>query len=151
MAQASNKRCGRYFSRCPDHEAEGRNFFSQKLVSTTTYYCFPPPSLIPASLLHFLKFEAHGMFLVPVWSSCSFWSLLVPDGVHPTRGVKAFLRFWPSGFVMEEGVRSGTFKGEVTFDMLGLEFNFTGLGEVDLGVSLVVKDNCLSYGCDHCQ
>ena len=87
MAQASNNRCGRYFSRFPDPESEGRNFFSQKLVSTTTYYCFPPPSLIPASLLHFLKFEAHELFLVPCWPSCSFWSLLVPDGVHLTRGV----------------------------------------------------------------
>ena len=37
MVQASNKRCGRYFSWFPDCEAEGRNFFSQTLDSTTTY------------------------------------------------------------------------------------------------------------------
>ena len=68
MAQ-EDKKCARYFSRFPDAKAEGRNFFAQKLDSSTCYYCFPPPSLIPASLMHFAKFWAHGLFLVPFWPS----------------------------------------------------------------------------------
>ena len=138
------------FLSVPDPQAEGRNFFSQKLIPSTCYYCFPPPSFIPPTLLHFFKFEDHGLFLVPEWRSCTFWSLVVPDGVHFSRYIKSFLRFWPSCFDAEEGVTSHALTGPVSFYMLGLEFSFKGLVEADLGVSSVVLENCLERGCSRC-
>ena len=150
MAEVTNKKCARFFSRFPESEAKRRNFFSQKLDSGTVYYCFPPPSLITATLLHFLKFGAHGLLLVPWWPSCTFWCWLTPEGVHLSKGIKSFLKFRPYGFVVEEGVSSGTFKGQVSFDMLALEFNFLDLEESDLGIALLEKSNSLSYGCARC-
>ena len=85
MSQKEYKKFPRYFSRFPDPDAEGRNFFAQTLNSTTYYYCFPPPSFIHSTLLHFLKFEARGLLLVPVWPAASYWTLIAPDGVHLAR------------------------------------------------------------------
>ena len=141
----------RFFSWFQESEADGRNFFAQQLNSYTVYYCFPPPSLISASLLHFLEFGAQGLLLVPWWPSCSFWCGLLPDGVHFTLGVKSFLRFRPSGFACEEGFISGTFWGPVTFNMVCLEFDFLNVQESTLGVPLLKKTNCVLFGCACCS
>ena len=151
MAQEKNKKCARFFSRFSEEKSEGVNFFAQKLVSSTTYYCFPPPSYVGATLLHFLNFGAHGLILVPFWMSAQYWSALVPDGVHLVWGVKSFLRFRPSGFVVDEGVLSGTFRGNPTFDMLGLEVDFFHVRKEQYGLSHVVPTSCLSFGCDLCR
>ena len=82
--------------------------------------------------------------------SAQYWLVLVPDGVHLVKGVKSFLRFRPSGFVVDEGVLSGTFRGQPTFDMMALEVDFFCVREEDLWLADVVPANCLSYDCVLC-
>ena len=111
MAQRSNTKCSRFFSRFPEEKSEGVNFFAQKMSSLLSYYCFPPPGHIVAAIHHFMKFGAHGLLLVPEWRSATFWTFLAPDGTHFACGIKSYYKFRPSGFDIEEGIISGTFKG----------------------------------------
>ena len=147
MSQWEYKKFSRYFSRFPDPQAEGRNFFAQSLNSFTYYYCFPPPSFILPTLLHFLKHQSRGLLLVPVWLSASFWSLIVPDGVHTAQWGVRHLKFKPSGFSVSPAVTSSTFRNGY-FEMLGIHFDFLGLSE--LGGSKLVVDSCLAGGCYKC-
>ena len=147
MSQWEYKKFPRYFSRFPDPQAEGRNFFSQSLDSVTYYYCFPPPSFIPPTLLHFLKHQSRGLLLVPVWPASSFWSLIVPDGVHLAQWGVSLLKFKPSGFDVSPAVTSTTFRNGY-FEMLGIEFDFWGLQE--LGGAKVSRRTCLAGGCCSC-
>ena len=150
MAQSDFKKFERYFSRFPDTKAEGRNFFAQILDSSTYYYCFPPPSLIHSTILHFLKYQARGLLLVPVWLGSSFWTLITPDGVHLACWCASFLKFRPSGFEVGPAVLSVTFR-EGRFDMLGLEFDFLGVEDKHMGVARRSWRTCLSGGCNVCR
>ena len=147
MSQQEYRKFPRYFSRFPDPQAEGRNFFAQQLDSHTFYYCFPPPSFIHSVLLHFLKFQSRGLLLVPVWPASSFWTLIAPDGVHLSWWCISHLKFKPSGFEVSPAVTSQTFRVG-WFEMLGIEFDFSGLQE--LGGSRVVRKSCLAGGCTRC-
>ena len=150
MAQQEFAMLPRYFSRFPDPHAEGRNFFSQHLDTTTYYYCFPPPSFLHSVLLHFLKFECRGLLLVPVWPASSFWTLIAPDGVHLARWAVSHLKFRPSGFEVSPAVTSNTFRAG-WFEMLGIQFDFLGLGVGDMGVSSLDSRTCLAGGCNRCS
>ena len=150
MAQEENKKCVRYFSRFPDEKAEGRNFFSQHLDSSTIYYCFPPPSIIHPTLLHFLRFQSRGLLLLPLWPSSSYWTIIAPDGVHLGRWCISVLRFQPSGFEVCPAVTSVTFRVG-NFEMLAVEFDFMRLQEADLHVSKLDRRNCLKGGCGECR
>ena len=120
---------------------------SLNLDSYTYYYCFPPPSFILPTLLHFLKHQSRGLLLVPVWPASSYWSLIVPDGVHLAQWGRSLLKFKPSGFEVSPAVTSGTFRSG-WFEMLGIEFDFLGLQE--LGGSKVQRRTCLAGGCCVC-
>ena len=110
--------------RFPEERSSGVNFFAQKLSRDITYYCFPPPGNLVPSFLHFMKHGAHGLLVFPDWRSASFWTFVAPDGVHFGSRIKAFVRFLPSGFDVEEGIISGTFKRVPSFHMFGVEFDF---------------------------
>ena len=43
-----NKKSQIYFSKIRDESSSGVNFFAQELNPNVHYYCFPPPSVIPA-------------------------------------------------------------------------------------------------------
>ena len=151
MAQGWNKKSNIFFSRVAEEGSSGVNFFSQKLCSSINYYCFPPPSLILAAIFHFAKFEAHGLLLVPVWRSSSFWFNIVPDGRHLSSWAKSFLLFKPSGFVADDAIISTTFKNPVNFEMLCIQFDFAGIKEKDLFVSVVSREKCIADNlfCSH--
>ena len=82
MANFWNRKSNCFFSKSDEWGASAVNFFSQKLDSSLSYYCFPPPSLIVAAILHFFKFRSHGLLVIPVWRSAAFWINVVPDGKH---------------------------------------------------------------------
>ena len=151
MADYWNKKCVMYFTRFPDPHAAAVNFFAQRLYQGVVYYCFPPPSLYTAAILHFQKYGVKGLLLVPVWKTASFWNNVVPDGVHLPSWVKSFLVFRPSGFIVDPNVSSFTFKQKpVAFDMLGLVFDFSICAEENIFVSFKSASNCMKYGCARC-
>ena len=82
MANDWNKKSNFFFSKLEEWGSSGVNFFSQKLDSSLSYYCFLPPSLIVPAILHFYKFRSRGLLVIPVWKSAAFWSNVVPDGRH---------------------------------------------------------------------
>ena len=150
MAESWNRKCNIFFSRFPDPMSSGINFFAQRLQVGTSYYAFPPPSLITAVLHHLQSFQVSGLILVPVWPSASFWNNLVPDGVHLACWAKQFLIFKPVGFVCDPNVTSHTFKNPPTFQMLAIEFDFGGVMENVMFASNRSQKICLEFGCDKC-
>ena len=150
MAQRSNRKCKEFFSRFPEEKSSGVNFFAQQLSRDLTYYCFPPPGNLVPSLLHFMKFGAHGLLVFPDWRSASFWTFVAPDGVHFGSGIKSFVRFLPSGFDVEDGILSGTFKGVLNFQMFGVEFHFGEAGD-NMEESVLAVNSCTKQGCKICR
>ena len=74
----------------------------------------------------------------------------MPDGVHLARWAVAYLKFQPSGFVVDPAVTSNTFRAG-SFGMLGIQFDFLGLGVRDMGVSSLNSRTCLTGGCNRCS
>ena len=149
MANGWNKKANIFFSRDKEDGSSGVNFFSQQLFTNYTYYCFPPPSLIVPTVLHFSKFGAKGLLVLPVWKSATFWFNIVPDGRHLAAWAKNFLLFKPSGFICDNAVESTTFKNPVNFEMLCIQFDFFGVKEDDLFVSVVSREKCIADYCAH--
>ena len=146
-----NRKCISYYTRFPDPHCSAVNFFAQKLDQNLSYYCFPPPSMVTATILHMHAFNAHGLLLLPVWKSAAFWSNIVPDGQHFPPWVSRFLLFRPSSFVVDPNVLSHTFRCKpVTFDMLALLVDFRCCNKENMFTSLAIKENCLDYGCYMC-
>ena len=151
MSDNWNRKCPVYFSRFPDPFCSGVNFFAQKLYPHLIYYCFPPPSLFTASVLHLQAAKVSGLVLVPLWKSASYWNNVCPDGRHLPAWVQEFLIFKPSGFVVDPNVISNTFKSKpVYFDMIALRVDFSGVDNKDIFFSLKSKKNCIEYGCIDC-
>ena len=101
MSNFWNRKCNVFYSKTEEWGCAGVNFFSQRLDSATTYYCFPPPSLIVASIWHFFRFQCHGLLVIPVWKSAAFWFNVAVDGQHLSLWAKKHLIFKPSGFVSD--------------------------------------------------
>ena len=146
-----NRKAEVFFSKTPEFGAAAVNFFAQKLQSNVMYYAFPPPGKIVAAILHFAKFKANGLMLIPMWKSSSFWFSIVPDGRHLCNWVKKFLIFKPEGFVYDPTVLSSTFKNPCQFEMLGLLFDFSNVKREDLFTPVVRKDFCIANFCDICS
>ena len=73
----------------------------------------------------------------------------MPDGKHLTSWAKNFLLFKPSGFICDSAVESTTFKNPVNFEMLCIQFDFFGVKEEDLFVSVVSREKCIADFCAH--
>ena len=152
MADLWNRKAKIYFSRFPDPYCTAVNFFAQRLNNSLVHYCFPPPSLYTATVLHMFKFGVRGLILVPVWKSAAFWNNVAPDGTHLPAWVEKFLVFRPSGFIVDPLVISYTFKCKpVTFDMLALAVNFDSIDEDSLFISVKSIPKCLKKGCNICS
>ena len=149
FAQFCNRKAKIFFSRREELGSTGVNFFSQRLFRSLSYYCFPPPGVILATILHLAAFGVSGLLVVPVWPSSSFWPNIVPDGQHlPIWSVK-YLRFRAS-FVCDPEIYSTTFKNPPTFDSLILKFNFSEVQDSDLFTPHLVPENFLDSGCELC-
>ena len=98
FASFHNRKADIFFSKSEEPENTGTNFFSQRLFPSLGYYCFPPPGIILATILHLAMFRVTGLLVVPVWPSSSFWSSIAPVGRHlPTWAVRR-VRFRASSF-----------------------------------------------------
>ena len=150
-ANGWNKKAEIFFSRDPDPEAAGINFFAQRLPPHLFYYCFPPPGKITAFILHLAKHSTHGVLIVPFWKSSSFWTNIAPDGNHLCWWAENLLVFKPSGFISDSQIRSTTFKNPVTFEIIVIKFDFSDiLRKEKLFDSKVSPDNCINRGCEKC-
>ena len=89
--------------------------------------------------------------MVPVWKASSFWINLVPDGKHFPTWVKQFLIFKPSSFIIDEAIRSSTFRNPVNFEILVIKFDFMFVREEELFIPVLSKDNCIEDGCLFCD
>lgn len=149
FAQSYNKKAEIFFSKQSEPEAAGLNFFSQKLSPSLSYYCFPPPGVLLATILHLAMFQARGLLVLPIWTSASFWPNFAPDGIHLPIWAQRFLRF-RANFVCDPEIRSTTFKNPVKFDTLVIKFDFTVARENELFLPSFSLSNCLNYGCVNC-
>ena len=149
FAEAWNAKCAKYFSKLEDPRAAGTNFFSQFLWQHETYYAFPPPGLISATILHLHQFGVRGLLIIPYWPSCSFWTNVAPDGRHVASWGQQILRFRPSGWLWDSNIRSQTFQNPPSFDIVVIKFDFSNVN--DLNVSKVSPTNCVSFGCHRCS
>lgn len=151
MAQFWNKKFPLYFSRFMDPASVGQNFFAQKLSSDVGYYIFPPPKDIVAVLLHFRRYRAYGVLVLPMWPSCSFFNFVFPDGKHPGSWAVSLIRFRPEGFLWDPCVRSSTFKNNPSFDVVAIHFSFLNCGDDCFSSALRDPALCLDWGCFRCQ
>ena len=107
--------------------------------------------MILATIYHFFKYQAHGLLVVPVWKAASFWINLVPDGKHFPVWVKQFLIFKPTGFIVDEAIRSSTFRNPVNFEILVMKFDFMSVTEEELFIPFLSKNNCTEDICSDCN
>ena len=149
FAQYCNRKAEIFFSKMPEPESTGVNFFSQRLFPYLSYYCFPPPGVILATILHLSSYQTSGLLVIPIWPSSSFWTNIVPDGRHLPGWAKRIFRF-RAGFITDPDVLSSTFKDPATFDTLIIKFDFGGFLSSDLCSANVTPENCLLGGCHLC-
>lgn len=146
-AEFWNRKAPIYFSKIPDPYASGVNFFAQVLRPNLIYYIFPPVSLIVPSLIHLSHFRVRGVIIIPVWPASSFWLSIVPDGRHLARWAVKWMRFRPRT-VSDVNIRSQTFRNPLTFDILGIQFDFSSGDQIfEPNES---PEFCLRQGCNVC-
>ena len=153
MAQEWNKKANIFYSKLWEEGSAGINFFSQKLNPSLSHYCFPPVSKIIASILHLAKCKvANGLLVVPVWKSCSFWVSILPDGKHFPKWVTRFLRFKPTGFIVDEMISANTYRNPVNYEIVVLQFCFQYVNnQDDLYTPYISVNNCFDFGCNFCR
>ena len=145
-----NKKSQIYFSKIRDESSSGVNFFAQELNPNVHYYCFPPPSVIPAAIKHFSKFKSLALIVFPCWTAASFWSSLFPDGKHLPPWAVKFVKFRPSGFVKPDWVSSSTFNNPPRFDMGFVLCDFSNSEFDNYRLSIKIPSLCFDYGCSKC-
>ena len=151
MSNYWNRKSQIFFSKTNEIGSSGMNFFAQKLFDSVMYYAFPPPGKIVPTILHFAKFNSHGLLIIPVWKSASFWFQITPDGSHLSAWAKKFLLFKPSGFVYDDQILSGTFKSPCAFDMMAIMFDFSNIKSEHLFIPVLRKEFCIADFCDKCS
>ena len=149
FAQFCNRKADIFFSRLDETGSSGINFFSQRLFPSLGYYCFPPPGVILATIIHLAWFKVSGLLVIPAWPSASFWSNILPDGKHLPRWADRCLRF-RANFVVDPEIISSTFKSPSTFDSLVIKFDFARVKEDELFLPNFVPDCCFEGGCILC-
>ena len=150
MSNYWNRKSQIFFSKTQEYGSSGVNFFAQKICENVMYYAFPPPGKIVPTILHFSKFNAHGLMIIPVWKSASYWFRVFPDGRHCCTWIRKFLLFKPTGFVYDDQILSSTFKNPCNFEMIAVLFDFSNINVEDLFLPNVRKEFCIADSCDKC-
>ena len=150
MSEYWNKKSNFYYSKRKDPFSSGVNFFAQRLDSTVSYYVFPPPGHVYATIIHLAIHQAKGLLIVPYWPGSSFYLNICPDGKHFPKWCVKYLRFRPSGFCYDVTIRSSTFKNPPTFDMLVLQFDFSFVNHSNFHFADVSRNKCIDLGCAKC-
>ena len=150
MAQAWNRKADIFYSKSEEEGSSGVNFFSQNLNPNLSHYCFPPVSCIVAAILHLARFGCTGLLVLPEWRSCSYWTNVLPDGKHLPVWVRGFLRFKPSGFILDPAINSNTFRSPIHYDLVVINFNFKNIRKEELNVPFIAPSHCFDFGCEQC-
>jgi hypothetical protein len=122
FATAENARCPRFASKFAAEQgvAVAINAFSINWGRCYFYAC-PPPRLVIPALRQVAAQAARGVMVVPCWPTARFWPVLVQKGKLSAL-VTAYKRFRPVCLAGMD-VISGTFHGELAFDLLMLELD----------------------------
>ena len=117
FASFDNAKCPAYFSKLPEAEAAGTDFFHQKLLTSEIYFICPPiVNIIRAWRKVIQTPNLTVIFCCPFWRSHTFYSeFLETDQYKPC--VKDHLIFKAS-FVSKSD--SCMFNGSTNFEMLAL-------------------------------
>ena len=135
-----------FFSRRDGEGAVGLDFFSQKLFSENTHFCFPPPSSLVLANRHFERYEVSAVMVVPIWPSSTFFSTFFPDGKHAAQFVTKMRRLQPI-FICGPLVKSNGMRGRKCY--------ITAVLEVDFRRGVFRRENqeeefCVHGGCNVC-
>ena len=96
FASNINFKCKKFFSKIPQLDLSGVNFFTQDLLSNEVYWACPPPKLIIDVFKHVVKFDDVRMVLfTPVWKCSNYnWPYIVRGNFfHPV--ISKFKRSYP--------------------------------------------------------
>ena len=115
-------RANHWFSRLAQDGADGADAFAFDWSSLGRCWLCPPPSLVVPVLRKAVKDKATGMVCIPAWRAASFWHLVASDGAHVNGVFQWAVRCRPR-LIAREDIRSDTFRGYPTFDMLLLELD----------------------------
>ena len=147
FAEFWNRKADIYFSKLPDPYAAGVNFFAQVLNQNLCHFIFPPAGVIVPTIMHLSFFKTHGVIIIPVWPSSSFWLSICPDGAHLAGWAVKWMRFRPR-IVSDINIKSTTFKNPLCFDLMAILFDFSLTGQ--LFEANQSQGFCLHSGCDLC-
>ena len=117
FASQDNAKCDLYYSKLPEANSFGINFFYQKLNSDHILYVCPPVSAIQRAWRKIVQTpNVVALLCVPYWRSHAYYAdFLETDRFKPC--VKDFFRF-KSHFVSKS--ESCLFNGVTNFEMLAL-------------------------------
>ena len=115
FASSTNNRCEQFFSKIPQKNSSGVNFFAQQLTSKDIYYCCPPPKLIIYTFKHIFSFpNCKAIIVFPIWKSANFFNFVI-HGQKTAPFVLQYKIFNPRFFA-----KHGLFIGYKNFDMMAV-------------------------------
>ena len=108
-----------FFSKCPQMNTSGIDFFSQDLQSDQVYWCTPPVSIVVKTIRHILSWDTQvkAVVNVPEWRSAAFWPFIVQKSRF-AQFVKAVWFYRPSFTAFNDSPNS--FSGRAKFRMIAL-------------------------------
>lgn len=119
FASAENFVCKTYFSKIPQKDCSGINFFSQRLTSQFTYFCCPPVKEVENTLKHLISTaNVSSVLVIPYWNSAHYWPLL-HNGQSFIPQIVKFLVFNPRFLVFNQC--DSIFARKPTFEMIALK------------------------------
>ena len=119
FASEVNSVCSRFFSKIPQNNCSGINFFAQKMEANQVYFCCPPVKEIIFTfkkLIHSPNIVA--ILIIPAWPSANFWTFL-HNGKTFRSEIKDVIIFDPE-FLVFNHVNS-IFSRKPKFKMLALK------------------------------
>ena len=124
FATAKNSKCNRFFSKIPQCNTRGINFFTQNLHSSEIYWLCPPVSLISRTIKYLLSFQdVTAVLYVPIWAGQTFWFDLI-DGSHFKKFVQDYLVLSPF-YSMSNDSKNTTFAGFKRFNGMAILINLS--------------------------
>lgn len=119
FASEANSICTRFFSKIPQNNCTGINFFAQVLNSHEIYFCCPPVKEIIYTFKKLINTpQIRAILIIPNWHSANFWPFL-HNGQQFRHEIKDVIIFSPE-FLIFNKVDS-LFSRKPNFQMLALK------------------------------
>ena len=90
FASNNNSKTKTFYSKIPQLNTSGVNFFAQKLNLNSFYWACPPTHLIVDVIKHISKIPVNMLLHIPVWKSSNFWPIVVQNGFFHENIAKVF-------------------------------------------------------------